>query len=210
MSAERLIVALPTYYGGVKFKSALEARWAMYFDEINVAWRYEDEGYALPSGPYLPDFWLPVAGMHAEVKPDSGFSLLEVTRCDELSAMTGFPAILLDGPPRATPFYLVTCGVFARLSDTERVRIVGDAFGGYWTGTPAYEYGGVCETIAVGTNKQRLQDGSGYWVEDWGADLPYGHKWRELRPKANNYCIEDGHETARCARRTHDGRLVKS
>jgi hypothetical protein len=142
--------------------------------------------------------------MHAEVKPDSGFSLLEVTRCDELATMTGLPMVLLDGPPRATPFYLVTRGVFTRLSDTERVRIVGDAFGGYWTA----QEGGVCETIAVGTNKQRLQDGSGYWVEDWGADLPYGHKWRELRPKVNNYCMEDGHETARTARRTLDGRLV--
>jgi len=203
MSAERLIVALPTYYGGVKFKSALEARWAMYFDRINVAWRYEDEGYALPSGPYLPDFWLPIAGMHAEVKRDSGFSLLEVTRCRELATMTGRPVVLLDGPPRATPFYLVTCGVFEHLSFTEHTNIVGDALGGYWTAEE-----GVCETIAVGTNKQRLQDGSGYWVEDWGADLPYGHKWTQLRPKANAYCMEDAHETVRCARRTLDGRLV--
>lgn len=197
MNAERLIVALPTYYGGVKFKSALEARWAMYFDEINVAWRYEDEGYALPSGPYLPDFWLPVAGMHAEVKPDTGFSLLEVTRCRELATMTGHPTVLLDGPPRATSFYLVT--------SNKHTEVVGDDLAGYFTAEE-----GVCETIAVGTNKQRLQEGCGYWVEDWYADLPYGHKWTQLRPKANAYCMEDAHETVRTARRTLDGRLVKS
>ena len=197
MSAERSIVALPTYYGGVKFRSGLEARWAMYFDLINVEWRYEDEGYELPSGRYLPDFWLPVAGMHAEVKPDAGFSLLEVTRCLQLSAMTGFPAVLLDGPPRATSFYLVT--------SKKHTNIVGDALGGYWTAED-----GMCETIAVGTNKQRLQNGEGYWVEDWYAILPYGHMWHHFRPKANPYCIEYAHETVRCARRTNDGRLVKS
>ena len=198
MSAERSIVALPTYYGGVKFRSGLEARWAMYFDLINVEWRYEDEGYELPSGRYLPDFWLPVAGMHAEVKPDSGFSLLEVTRCRQLSAMTRSPAVLLDGPPRATSFYLV------KLESPDETRR-GDERGGYFTGI-----GGVCETISVGTNKQRLQNGEGYWVEDWYADLPYGNQWTRLRPPQQDVCHEYAHETVRCARRTRDGRLVES
>jgi hypothetical protein len=199
MSTERLIKALPTYYGGVRFKSALEARWAMYFDEINVAWRYEDEGYALPSGPYLPDFWLPVAGMHAEVKPDSGFSLIEVTRCRELSAMTGFPAILLDGPPRSTSFYLV------RQIQWNETIIEDDEDGGYWTNG---ESEGMCETIAVGTNKQRLQNGEGYWVEKYYEDLPFGTMWRHMRPSLTDLCFEEAHETVRCARRTLDGRLV--
>ena len=197
MSAERLIVALPTYYGGVKFKSALEARWAMYFDQINVEWRYEDEGYALECGPYLPDFWLPVAGMHAEVKPDTGFSYLEVLRCLQLSCMTGHRIILLDGPPRATSFYLVT--------SKEQYTQHGDGLGGYLIAED-----GMCETISVGTNKQRLQNGEGYWVEDWHADLPYGNQWTRLRPPQQDVCHEYAHETVRCARRTRDGRLVES
>ena len=197
MNKQRLILPLPTYYGGVKFKSALEARWALYFDEINVAWRYEDEAYALECGSYLPDFWLPVAGMHAEVKPDSGFSYLEVTRCLQLAAMTGDPIILLDGPPRATSFYLVR--------SKKHTKIVGDALGGFWTAKD-----GMCETIAVGTNKQRLQNGEGYWVEEWYADLPYGNQWTRLRPPLNDVCLEYAHETARCARRTNDGRLVRA
>ena len=197
MSVQRSIVALPTYYGGVKFRSCLEARWAMYFDEINVAWRYEDEGYSLECGPYLPDFWLPVAGMHAEVKPDCGFSYLEVLRCLQLSAMTGHPMMLLDGPPRATSFYLVT--------SKEQYTNYGDALGGYLIAED-----GMCETIAVGTNKQRLQEGSGYWAEEWHADLPYGNQWTRLRPPQDDVCFEYAHETARCARRTNDGRLVKS
>lgn len=197
MSGQRLIVPLPTYYGGVKFKSALEARWAMYFDEINVPWRYEDEAYALECGPYLPDFWLPVAGMHAEVKPDIGFSYLEVTRCLQLAAMTQLPVLLLDGPPRATAFYLV--------KSKKDTKVAGDALGGYWTAEE-----GMCETIAVGTNKQRLQEGSGYWVEDWYADLPYGNQWARLRPPQNDVCFEYAHETARRASRTNDGRLVRA
>ena len=196
MNGEASIVALPTYYNGVRFKSALEARWAMYFDLIDIEWRYEDEGYSLPSGPYLPDFWLPVAGMHAEVKPETGFSLLEVTRCLDLFDMTRKPVMLLDGWPRACPFYVIS----ANMLPNSRF---GDKNGGYFSG----QEGGF-ETISVGTNKRRLQEGCGYWVEDWYANLPYGSKWRAMRPDPNQYCMEDAHEQVRTARRTVDGRLV--
>lgn len=62
--------ALPTYYEGVTFRSRLEARWAIVFDRLNIPWEYEKEGYALPAGNYLPDFWLPTVrgGMWFEVK----------------------------------------------------------------------------------------------------------------------------------------------
>ncbi len=53
------VKALPTTYAGVEFRSRIEARWALFFDKLGVAWTYEREGYELPSGNYLPDFWLP-------------------------------------------------------------------------------------------------------------------------------------------------------
>ena len=64
------IKALPTYYKGHTFRSRLEARWAIVFDHLNIPWEYEKEAYALPSGNYLPDFWLPTIreGMWFEVK----------------------------------------------------------------------------------------------------------------------------------------------
>jgi len=93
-----MIKSLPTEYRGVEFRSRLEARWAVYFDEIGIEWFYELEGFALPSGPYLPDFWLPQVRMWAEVKP-ADFSEVEKLKCSELAKLTGFECLMLDGPP---------------------------------------------------------------------------------------------------------------
>lgn len=53
---------IPTRYAGHHFRSRLEARWAVFFDHLGIAWRYEPQGYLLPSGRYLPDFLLPDIG----------------------------------------------------------------------------------------------------------------------------------------------------
>ena len=49
--------AIETIYKGCKFRSRLEARWAVFFDNCNADWEYEPEGYDLGNGIYnLPDF----------------------------------------------------------------------------------------------------------------------------------------------------------
>ena len=53
------IKAIETRYKGYRFRSRLEARWAVFFDALCIEWEYEREGFVLPYGPYLPDFWLP-------------------------------------------------------------------------------------------------------------------------------------------------------
>jgi hypothetical protein len=60
--------AIETEYAGVRFRSRLEARWAVFFDALGVSWRYEHEGFELPSGRYLPDFWLPDVDVWVEIK----------------------------------------------------------------------------------------------------------------------------------------------
>lgn len=51
--------AIQTEYKGYRFRSRLEARWAVFFDACGVDWEYEPEGYDLGSGlQYLPDFLL--------------------------------------------------------------------------------------------------------------------------------------------------------
>lgn len=46
-----------TYYKGYRFRSRLEARWAVFFDALGVEYEYEPEGFQLPDGScYLPDF----------------------------------------------------------------------------------------------------------------------------------------------------------
>jgi hypothetical protein len=66
------IKAIETKYKGYRFRSRLEARWAVHFDALNVEWRYEPEGFNLgePLGCYLPDFYLPKFNTWCEVKPE--------------------------------------------------------------------------------------------------------------------------------------------
>ena len=59
---------IETYYGGYKFRSRLEARWAVFFDALHVPYQYEPEGYELEGVYYLPDFWLPQQECWVEIK----------------------------------------------------------------------------------------------------------------------------------------------
>jgi hypothetical protein len=92
-----MIKAIETKYAGIRFRSRLEARWAVFFDALDIEWVYEPEGfeitsfsweypepyrslakpgYRLPAGVepiqqkwwYLPDFYLPAFGCWVEVK----------------------------------------------------------------------------------------------------------------------------------------------
>lgn len=62
-----MIKAIETLYKGYRFRSRLEARWAVFFDRLGLTWQYEPEGFELVTGRYLPDFL--VEGVWVEVKP---------------------------------------------------------------------------------------------------------------------------------------------
>ena len=66
------IKAIKTEYKGYKFRSRLEARWAVFFDATNIEWDYEPEGFKIENRGeiihYLPDFWLPEFHTYVEVK----------------------------------------------------------------------------------------------------------------------------------------------
>ena len=74
------IKAIETMYKGYRFRSRLEARWAVFFDTLDIPWKYENEGYEKEVDTvdgvrimrYLPDFfYLAVGwGMFVEVKGD--------------------------------------------------------------------------------------------------------------------------------------------
>lgn len=61
--------AIDTEYKGFRFRSRLEARWAVFMDAMGVQYEYEPEGYDLDGIRYLPDFWLPLLKAHLEIKP---------------------------------------------------------------------------------------------------------------------------------------------
>src|SRR6478752_8276107 len=57
VGGQRMIKPIQTTYRGYRFRSRLEARWAVFFDALGLRWEYEPEGFVLPSGKhYLPDF----------------------------------------------------------------------------------------------------------------------------------------------------------
>ena len=96
--------AIPTIYKGVTFRSRLEARWAAYFDERSEPWEFEPEGYELPSGRYLPDFWLPKfqlrgcsPGTYWEVKPT--VDAIDEDKIRDLVALSLRPCCVSVGPP---------------------------------------------------------------------------------------------------------------
>lgn len=64
--------AIETEYKGYLFRSRLEARWAVFFDNLGITWEYEPEGIVLSDGSqYLPDFYLPQFHCYFEVKRKS-------------------------------------------------------------------------------------------------------------------------------------------
>jgi len=81
-----MIKAIETVHRGYNFRSRTEARWAVFFDHLDWKWQYEAEGYHLPSGPYLPDFYFPDQHMFVEVK-GLPFTASEKLKCKELSLL---------------------------------------------------------------------------------------------------------------------------
>ncbi len=89
---------IETNYNGYRFRSRLEARWAVYFDAMGIEYEYEKEGYDLRVGYYLPDFWLPQVNMWAEVKGRE-FTMEERGKAINLAKVTGYPILRLIGLP---------------------------------------------------------------------------------------------------------------
>lgn len=63
-----MIKPIDTIYNGYRFRSRLEARWAVFFDTLGIRYEYEKEGYDIDGTWYLPDFWLPDLDCFFEVK----------------------------------------------------------------------------------------------------------------------------------------------
>lgn len=98
---------IETEYAGCRFRSRLEARWAVALNAAGLRWEYEPEGFETPCGRYLPDFRVmlwhdPPEAPHSiwlEVKPE-GYAL-------EANDIGRWIAV-----PRATGTMLIaTCGL---------------------------------------------------------------------------------------------------
>lgn len=176
------IKAIETRYGGYRFRSRLEARWAVFLDVCEIGYDYEPEGLEVPTTqgtiPYLPDFWLDSA-QWAEVK---GFLNLE--------AMERLHAIATTLTDCKTGNDLVILGEVPRLHSAKwpvqlhwHNRLWAVPWEPQSAGCPLYRV-----RVAVDATEQdaaHLVNGFPFGVPEWA---------------------EDGLERARCARFEHGER----
>lgn len=95
--------AIETEYNGYKFRSRLEARWAVVFDWLKVKYQYEPQGFELGDGiRYLPDFYLPEHKLYVEVKADANAAIASGDKlkrfADMVRANGEYFAVLYDVP----------------------------------------------------------------------------------------------------------------
>lgn len=112
------IKAKRTPYKGEIFRSRLEARWAIFFDELGIKWKYEPEysDVEFRGGRtyYKPDYFLPDYELWVEIKPvdtkqiseeDFGKIVGWTKQELEMLVLIGTPKILSDN---SRPHYIFT------------------------------------------------------------------------------------------------------
>src|SRR6201985_1558548 len=162
-----MIKAIETRYDGYRFRSRLEARWAVFLNQCGIDWEYEPEGYEIPTPRgvvrYLPDFWLG-SSQWAEVK---GFLDLDavkrlcriasgISRCGE-----GSDLVVLGDIPR-----LHTRAWPVQLHWHERL------WGVAWDPSPGCPLVGRGRVAIDPTAEmaERLTDGFPFGAPDWAQD----------------------------------------
>ena len=103
MSYPREIKAIETHYRGHRFRSRLEARWAVFFERMRTPWLYEQEGFDLDGLWYLPDFLLPEWGVFVEIKPGVPDSA-EFEKAIRLADASDTPVFVFAGRPYPNQF----------------------------------------------------------------------------------------------------------
>ena len=103
MPTLQVIKPIETVYSGYRFRSRLEARWAVFFDVMKIKYEYEMEGYDLGDGVYyLPDFYLPDLDVFVEIKPHKHININDVEKLSGFCMHVGFSGrrfLLIIGTP---------------------------------------------------------------------------------------------------------------
>lgn len=78
------IKPIETYYNGYRFRSRLEARWAVFFDSLGIVYEYEPQGFNIGHNErYLPDFYLPNLNYYIEVKGKNNHMLADMDKIEK-------------------------------------------------------------------------------------------------------------------------------
>lgn len=106
--------AIETMYSGYRFRSRLEARWAVFFDALGIRYEYEPEGFVLDDGTwYLPDFRVKCYGKRGEYDSKPFDLYIEVkghmTEADARKIrMFSGPVLVVGSIPNVSNVYDVT------------------------------------------------------------------------------------------------------
>lgn len=96
--AAHAIKAIETEFMGWRFRSRTEARWAVFFDALDIRFEYEHEGYDFNGVRYLPDFWIPQSRTFFEVKGEDP-SDEDTNKIALLAARKGAIVLVAIGAP---------------------------------------------------------------------------------------------------------------
>lgn len=119
------IAPLETRYAGYRFRSRIEARWAVFFTRLGLDWQYEEQGFHVgPYGQrYLPDFYLPAQALYVEVKP----AFADQVDPEGVKLWERFAGEVATAWP--TDRAAIFCG---RIPDAEKVAEAGPEWSGRW------------------------------------------------------------------------------
>lgn len=154
------IKAIETKYKGYRFRSRLEARWAIFFDVMGFEWEYEPEGYDLDGIYYLPDFKVryPSGYYHwFEVKPTGKISEGELEKIVKFSEIVSSITIL-DGTPQLGSYITLPFDYNYYSDETEGLSLKEYIE----TTTPTTRFGDVLYV---------RKDGGRMWAAEWGGSL---------------------------------------
>lgn len=128
-----MIKAIETIYpypNGDRFRSRLEARWAVFFSKLGIKYDYEIEGYNFNGIRYLPDFWLSDLNCFVEVKPTL-LTPSEMLKAKSLYVGKGKKVVLLQGTRfEYNPEETHNCGLDSRYM---KIGVIGSQPNFFWS-----------------------------------------------------------------------------
>lgn len=159
------IKPIETTYKGYRFRSRLEARWAVFFDALGIKYEYEPEGFQLSDGTlYLPDFWLPESKTFFEVKgvmgSDDAHKIEQLMRDSHHPVVIGYSDFQFEAADNVGPGSYSqetkTGSYFVKCRQCGAYHFIGEA--GAWdcTGCGYYDGDNTSEWLLRGDGKEAL------------------------------------------------------
>ena len=196
--------AIETNYNGYRFRSRLEAKWAVFFDALKVKYQYELEGFDLGElGWYLPDFFLSEQDAWVEVKGKDP-TQTEIDKIATLCLQSRQTTIILSSTPG---IHAGNVTAFFRFQDTDSMP--GGETPLDYLGNGVYAFGLTPIYGGVANFRQGRKDDRELWIVEQNhayADCLNVIVRNKCRWPIINERLENAYSAARSARFEHSER----